>query len=158
MSFQNKVLKVSIKSSAFDVSYDKFYQNLNKYQKYEVIASELIKKRDDVEIIKRCDNYKYDFKTSEGVKYEVKCDEASLKYGNYFVEFMGYGKPTGISTTKAHYYILSDTVNYFEIPVDKLKELVKTHGKLKKTTQDGSTHGFVIKCSIINDVAVKLNE
>jgi len=139
------------------MAYNKFLYNLEKYKKYEVISSDLIKERDNVEIIRRCDNYKYDFKTSKGIKYEVKCDEASLKYGNYFIEFMGYGKPTGITTTKAHYYILCDTINYYEIHVDKLKELVKIYGHVKKTTADGSTYGHLIKCCIINDNSIKLN-
>jgi len=68
------------------MAYQKFLLDLGKYKKYEVIASDLIKKRDNVEIIGLCDDFKYDFMTSKGVKYEVKCDEASLKYGNYFIE------------------------------------------------------------------------
>jgi hypothetical protein len=139
------------------MAYNKFLYNLEKYKKYEVISSELIKERDNVEIVRRCDNFKYDFKTSKGFKYEVKCDEASLKYGNYFIEFMGYGKPTGITTTKAHYYILCDTINYYEISVEKLKEIIKLYGHVKKTTADGSTYGHLIECSIINDVSIKLN-
>jgi hypothetical protein len=138
------------------MAYKKFLEDLKKYKKYEAIASDLIKERDNVEIIGRCDNFKYDFITSKGIKYEVKCDEASLKYGNYFIEFMGYDKPTGISTTQADYYIICDTINYYEIPVDKIKELVKIYGRVKKPTGDGSTYGHLIKCSIINDVSIKL--
>ena len=135
---------------------DNFYENLKRFQPYEVIASELIKKYKNVGITKFCDNNKYDFKTSDGIKYEVKCEPSSIKTGNYFVEFFAYGKPSGISTTKAHFYIFSDTTNYYMISVDELKALVKEHGILRKT-RDGLTTGNLLKIKFIHDIAIKLN-
>jgi hypothetical protein len=135
---------------------DKFYENLKRFQPYEVQASELIKKYKNVEIFKFCESNKYDFKTSDGIKYEVKTEPSSIKTGNYFIEFWAYGKPSGISVTKAHYYIFSDTINYYLISIDDLKALVKTHGILKNTN-DKLTCGHLVKCSVINDVSIKLN-
>ena len=135
---------------------DKFYDNLKKFQKYEVIASELIKKYKNVKITKFCDDNKYDFKTSDGTKYEVKTEPSSLKTCNYFVEFFAYGKPSGISVTKAHFYIFSNTTDYYMITVDELKALVKEHGILRKT-RDGLTSGHLLRTHFIHDVAVKLN-
>ena len=135
---------------------DKFYENLKRFQPYEVLASELIKKYKNVEIVKFCDNNKYDFKDSTGVKYEVKTEPSSLKTCNYFVEFFAYGKPSGISTTKAHYYIFSDMTNYYMISIDDLKAIVKEHGIIKKT-RDGLTSGHLIRTSIIHDVSITLN-
>ena len=103
---------------------DNFYDNLKRFQKYEVTASELIKKYHNVEITKFCNNNRYDFKDSSGVKYEVKCEPSSISTNNYFIEFFAYNKPSGISTTKADYYIFSDMTNFYMISVDELKALV----------------------------------
>ena len=56
----------------------------------------------DVEIseITGGDNYKikqYDFKTSDGIKYEVKGDRLSSQTGNFYIEYMGYDRPSGRS-------------------------------------------------------------
>ena len=106
--------------------------------------------------MKFCENNKYDFKTSDRIKYEVKCEPSSIKTGNYFIEFFAYGKLSGISVTKAHFYIFSEMTNYYLIPIDELKALVKEYGILKKT-KDGLTSGFLIKCNIINSASIKLN-
>ena len=135
---------------------DNFYENLKRFQPYEVIASELIKKYKNVEITKFCDNNRYDFKDSDGVKYEVKCEPSSIKFNNYFVEFFAYGKPSGISVTKAHFYIFSNTTDYYMITLDELKALVKEHGILKKT-RDGLTSGYLLRTSLIHDISIKLN-
>ena len=135
---------------------DKFYENLKRFQPYEVIASELIKKYKNVEIVKFCENNKYDFKDSDGIKYEVKCEPSSLKTCNYFVEFWAYGKPSGISVSKAHFYIFSDMMSYYLISIDELKAIVKEHGILKKT-RDGLTSGNLVRTNLIHDISIKLN-
>ena len=66
---------------------DKFYENLKRFQPYEVIASEHIKRYKNVEIVKFCNTNKFDFKDSNGDKYEVKTEPSSIKTGNYFIEF-----------------------------------------------------------------------
>ena len=100
---------------------DKFYENLRKYQPYEVVASELIKEKYNVMITSFCEDNRFDFVDNNGISYEVKTEPTSIKTGNYFVEFFAYGKPSGISVTKAHYYIFSNTTNYYMISVDELK-------------------------------------
>jgi hypothetical protein len=135
---------------------EKFYENLKLYQPYEVIASELIKEYNNVEISKFCNNNKYDFKDSNNVKYEVKTEPSSIKTGNYFIEFFAYGKPSGISVSKAHFYIFSDMMSYYLISIDELKAIVKEHGILKKT-RDGLTSGNLVRTSLIHDISIKLN-
>jgi hypothetical protein len=134
---------------------DKFYENLKTYQPFEVIASELIKEKYNVHIVSFCNDSRFDFIDSNGVSYEVKTEPTSLKTGNNFVEFQAYGKPSGISVTQADYYIFSNTVDYYMMLTNKLKELVKLHGILKKT-KDSLTHGCLIKCSIIQNESIKL--
>ena len=133
-----------------------FYDNLKRFQPYEVVASQLICNRNNVTVEHYCDDNRYDFLTSDGITYEVKTEPACLKTGNYFVEIFAYQKPSGISVTQAQYYIFSDMTNYYQIAVDKLKTLVKHHGILKKT-RDGLTSGHLVSCTLINEASVKLN-
>jgi len=132
-----------------------FYKNLKKYQPYEVIASELIKEKYNVDVLSFCNDNRYDFEMSNNMKCEVKTEPASLKTFNFFIEIFAYGKPSGLSITEATYYIFCDTISYYMISTEKLKELVKLHGILKKT-KDGLTHGYIISCDIIHDDAIKL--
>ena len=104
--------------------YSNFKKQLVKYQPYEKIAADKIASLNNVSILSFCDNYKYDFETSDNLKYEVKTDEASIKTNNIFIEFYGYNKPSGISITEANFYIINDTINYYLISVKNLKQLI----------------------------------
>ena len=87
--------------------YNKFLQILKENEKYEIIAQNKICLMNSVKIINVCNNSDYDFKTSDNLTFEVKCDHASNKTNNFYIEFAGYNKPSGISISKANYYILS---------------------------------------------------
>jgi len=131
------------------MSYNDFLDKLKKYTPYELIAADKICLLKFVSISGICKNYKYDFMTSDNIKYEVKTDVMSLKTGNIFIEFLGYGKPSGIATTEANFYIINDTVNYYLIETIKLKELVKNTRILN--TKDGLTSGFIITTKTLKD-------
>ena len=105
------------------MTYENFLIKLKKYQPYEELASEKICLLNSVSVLNTCNTYKYDFETSDGIKYEVKADEMSLRTNNFFIEFIGYGKPSGITTTEAKFYILTDTKIYYLIDVDELKKI-----------------------------------
>lgn len=132
-----------------------FYKNLKAFEPYEVSSSELIKEKYNVEIVSFSKDARYDFIDSNGISYEVKTEPSSLKTGNNFIEIFAYGKPSGISVTHADYYIFSNTINYYMVSTEKLKELVKLHGVLKKT-KDGLTHGYLISCIVIQNESIKL--
>lgn len=138
------------------MNFQNFNKNLKMYQPYEIKAAELIQKIKNVKISKYCINNKYDFKTNDNIKYEVKAEPMSLKTNNYFIEYMGYGKASGITTTKANFYIFTDTHdNFYLISVEHLKIIIEKHG-IKKTTADRLTFGYIVKCNYINDEAEKL--
>ena len=122
------------------MTYENFLIKLKKYQPYEELASEKICLLNSVSVLNTCNNYKYDFETSDGIKYEVKADEMSLRTNNFFIEFIGYGKPSGITTTEAKFYILTDTKIYYLIDVDELKKICIDKPIL--TTRDGLTMGI----------------
>ena len=134
------------------MSYDLFKKNLIKFKPYEIRAGELIEEMKKVKILKFSDNNEYDFKTDDGLKYEVKAEPMSLKTNNYFIEYMGYGKPSGVAVSLAEFYIITNTMNYYIIGLKELKELIKKYG-IKRNTKDGLTFGFLLKCSYIHDNA-----
>jgi hypothetical protein len=96
----------------------------------------------NVNILNTCNNNKYDFQTDDNLKYEVKTDEMSIKTNNFFIEFGGYDKPSGIAITEAEFYIINDTSIYYLIDVCLLKQLVKKARIFK--TKDGKTSGHLL--------------
>jgi len=130
-------------------SYKFFQQQLKKYQPYEIEASARIIKLNNVNVINFNNDNKYDFITTDNLKYEVKTDEASRRTNNYFIEFSGYGKPSGITTTESNYYIFSDTIEYYLISTDKLKELIKTNTFKICKVKLNETYGYIINKYII---------
>ena len=122
---------------------------MERFKPYEIEAAKRIIKLNSVEVKKWCNNYKYDFKTSDNLKYEVKTEPMSLKTNNFFIEFYGYGKKTGITTTKANFYIISDTINYYLINVNVLKEIIDNNKFPMQKTKDKTTIGYLVSKNII---------
>ena len=129
------------------MSYQQFLINLQKYKPYEFIAQGRICSLFNTEILNVCCNKDYDFETTQKIKYELKTDEKSLTTGNFYIEYQGYNKLSGITTTKADYYILSNTKEYYLIDVGILRALTKN--KPTRATKDGSTLGYIINKNLI---------
>ncbi len=129
-------------------NYELFNRNVVLFKKYEIEASERIKAKYNVDIKKWCDNSNYDFKTTDNIKYEVKAEPASLKTHNCFIEYFAYGMPSGISISKANYYIITDTINYYLIDINKLKQLCQKHNNIRKT-RDNLTSGYLLIIQVI---------
>lgn len=113
--------------------YKQFQEDLVVGNKYEALAQERIIKfyGDDngLQVIETCNNYKYDFRLSNDMTYEVKFERASLKTGNVFIEYMAFNKPSGIVKTLADYFIIvlpiDDIENqYVLVDVDVIKKLI----------------------------------
>ena len=131
-------------------TYEAFLKNVDKYHIYELIASEKICLLNNTKLIKFNNDYRYDFKTSDKIKYEVKTDELSLKTNNLFIEFESYKKQSGISVSKAHYYIFCDTNDYYLIEINTLKTiLINIENKKIVSTKDKLTFGYLIKKQLI---------
>ena len=104
-----------------------FNTKVKPFLKYEVEASERIKKLFNV---------------------EIKSDGYSIKSGNFYIEYKGHGKAPGIATTEANFYIITEGTNYYLIEVKILKELCCQYGIIR-CTKDGLTFGNIISCNII---------
>ena len=128
-----------------------FLKKLKEYEPYEIEASKRIENFNNVSTIFRCNTNEYDFKTSDDKTYEVKTDKMSLSTNNFYIEFEGYGKPSGIKTTISDYYIFSDTINYYCIPTIVLKQIIQTCNYRIKDNSFNNAKGYIInKYHIIN--------
>lgn len=136
--------------------------NFNELKKigdfYEEEATKKICLKNNVLVIERqtASNYKtthYDFKTSDDITYEVKADIASKKTNNFFIEYLGYGKPTGIAITTAANHILISPDIYYLMTTKNLKKLIKTKNYKVLTTKDKQTKGFIIPIKDLDEIA-----
>jgi hypothetical protein len=144
MSIIQTKQKIIIKQTTKNTSYDNFLKQLEVGKKYEAEAIKRIKKlNNDVKEIKTNNDNKFDFQTIPDKKtYEVKYDSLSINTGNFFIEFVGYNKPSGLSVSIADYHIITDGIYYFLILTEKLKKIVE-NCNIRKTS-DGSTFGYLL--------------
>jgi hypothetical protein len=125
-------------------SYEYFWKQLEIGQLYERHAIDKIGELyDGIISIETCNDNRYDFIIQpQNISFEVKYDKMAIKTGYFFIEYEGYGKPSGISTTRAKFYILTDGKYFFQISVERLKQLI-LNCQVKKT-QDNLTSGFLL--------------
>ena len=134
-----------------------FYELLKLGQEHENEAIKRIIKLNNCSLVMQQDatNYKkmrYDFLTSDGLKFEVKADILSDKTGNCFIEFLdGRKELSGITISDANFYIIYTHQLYLLIPIEKLKEL--TLNKDIKRAKDG-TKGYIINWELIRDASI----
>jgi len=146
MSIYNTTIKPKNELKPYKTisSYNNFLKQLVVGQGYETVAQQKIKAlHSDVKEIISNDTNSYDFITLPSeITYEVKFDSLCLRTGFFFIEIFGYGKKSGLSVTKAQFYIICDGKYYFLIETIKLKQLVQKCNV--KKTKDGSTIGFML--------------
>jgi hypothetical protein len=58
---------------------------------------------------------------------EVKFDERSIQTGNIIIESASNNKPSGISTTKAKYWVIYDGKHYNWFTTENLKKCISKH-------------------------------
>ena len=136
---------------------DSFYNKLKEFQPYEIKAAKFIEAKYRTKIVKYCNDNRYDFKTEDKMKYEVKTEPTSLITGNFFIEFYGYNKPSGITVSKSNYYIINDTIKYYLIPTNKLREIIEMNTFKIVSTKDKMTYGYLINKKIIVEQSIILN-
>lgn len=73
---------------------------------------------------------------------EVKTDRLAHKTGNVFIEFECRGKPSGIATTTANYWIykIEETDTAVIVPVERLKSICRILYKENKTLLGGDNN------------------
>ena len=135
--------------------YTQFENDLIIGNKFEIIAQERIIKyyENKLKVIETCNDFRYDFKLSNNLTYEVKYERSSLKTNKVFMEYIAFQKPSGIDRTQADYYIfvlpINDNGNQFVlISVDVIKQLINEKVYTRKHT-DKYKSGYIFSKSII---------
>ena len=159
-----------------------FIRDLNHGRQFERLAQhhliDYMKKKHNRTFIleDENDNREYDFRivepsTRRRITVEVKADRKSRTTGNFFIEYKtGTNKPSGINTTKACNYIITDEIDYYLIRTEKIKKMLNNNGFItagttgsfiNKTTSGTytrlSSHGYIVPKAIIIERAIKIN-
>lgn len=139
------------------MTYDKsFYSDLKIGHKYEMIVlNKLLEKKNKPYIIDNKIKSNYDFIYGDN-KYEVKYDKRSLTTNNFFIECICNNKKSGIYTTEAKYYIITNGIEYLKIKVKYLlKEMIKY--KYIKFKIYNSMEGYIINVNEFKKIKTCIN-
>jgi hypothetical protein len=144
-----------------------FFDDLKFGQYFENLAMNYLKDKNGLSEICCAPNVKfqpYDFegKKKDNIKYkfEVKADRMSRRTGNFFIEIESKsGKPSGLRTTEADYYLLilpncnfKQIEKCFEIPVSKMLEFEKNTTNFRKSFDTGL--GFLLSMKEIENYCI----
>ena len=90
---------------------------------------------------------------------EVKFDNRSIKTGNIIIETASNENPSGISTTKAKYWVIYDGMQYNWILTDNIRKCISNHNcKERKFVCKGDTktkQAYLIKYFLISKYTEK---
>lgn len=151
------------------LNHNNFKYNLSKAQQTEKLVGEILCKNiKGLSIINdNNDNKKYDIlayhASGKYITFEIKEDIRCANTGNVVVEFESFGKPSGIATTLADWWVfcihLIDRVEYMAILTNELKRLIeqKKYSKIfQMKTTDSSNKVYFFRydylkteCSIL---------
>lgn len=136
---------------------------------YEILAQKIICRAFSVSLDHEQEDYKYDFMTSDGLKYEVKANKKSVEYRTFFIETgqsINNGKrwspfkPSGLMTSEADYWMLWHGVMFLKIHHTNLKKLIRNN-KYKKSNCEpnptNKTRGFIVPVIDVMRLAVVYN-
>lgn len=94
-------------------------------------------------------NFKdWDLVADSGTKYEVKRDFKGDETGNLFIELKWNGENSGLSITRADWWVHCCKNNWYIFDVDTLKNFIKAnwkHLEKKKGGNDNNSWGVLIK-------------
>lgn len=104
-----------------------FEKQFAKGKPYEEIFISYLNTKD---IILPPKNHKEYDVMSNGVKYEIKADYVCHRTGNIAIEYEQFGKPSGILTTTADYWVIytiapNTSYDFYVIPIDIIREIIK---------------------------------
>ncbi len=138
-----------------------FRRDLEIGQQAEKEAAEKLKKYFNCDIEFNHDS-RYDIKTTLGHisrTYEVKTDLLCGKTGNLALEYECRGKPSGITTTEADYWIYKLDDGFYRISTKELKNLIAV-GKYSRMVTGGdkgsNTKMFLFKLPLMKENMCKL--
>ena len=143
-----------------------FFDDLKFGQYFENLTINYLKQKKRLTEILISPNKKFPFYDFEGkqdnknYKFEVKADRLSRRTGNFFIEIESRaGKPSGLKTSKADFYILILPNNNFkqiekcyQVPISKMLEFEKNSTNFRKSFDTGL--GFLLNMTEIENFIV----
>lgn len=120
-------------------------------QKFEKLAISINLKDTGIDVEERCNDYRYDFLTKDGVKHEVKADLRGNETGNIYIEFEHKGRKSGITKTESKYWwiFLTEKTYYKFKTIDILKAIKdKKYFKIAECF-DGNSKGYLFKKDVL---------
>lgn len=139
-----------------------FWQDLKQGKLVETIVAKKLAVLLGAAIVEVNNDYRYDFKLARnGVErtYEVKNDLMCGKTGNFALEYECRGKPSGIETTEADYWVYNLDDGVYMIPVDALKNLINSKSYFRMVTggdKGSNTKMFLFKLPFIKAQMIKI--
>lgn len=139
-----------------------FRRDLKVGQQTEKEAAEKLKQHFNFDSLEFNNDKKYDIKATIGEvsrTYEVKTDLMCGQTGNFALEYECRGKPSGIVTTEADYWIYKLDDGFYMISVESLKNLID-EGKYFRMVSGGdrgsNTKMFLFKLPLMKETMHKL--
>ena len=87
--------------------------------------------------------------------WEVKRDRRTHVTGNVVIEYQSNGQPSGISATRADFwmYIIDDEPTIFIIPVRKLRQMIRDRqfDSIRRIAEGGKNVAYFFNRSVLKD-------
>ena len=139
-----------------------FHKDLALAKEVEKEAVKKLEKWLTIEEVEFNNDFRYDFKIklpNNFRTYEIKQDLMCGKTGNTVVEYECRGKPSGVSTTEADFWIYKFDDGFYQISIAKLKKVIEEE-KYFRTVTGGdvgsNTKMYLFKLSILKGQMQKL--
>ena len=104
-------------------TYNKFIKNVKSYHKYELLSSKRAELYFKTSIKSFNETKDYDILLENNLKFEVKFIGTFDEYDTVNIECFRNNTPSGISTTKSDYYIVTNGYIYYLIKTDELLKI-----------------------------------
>jgi hypothetical protein len=131
-------------------------------QETEKEAVALLQKHLKIDKVEYNKDRRFDFRLTIGKKsktYEVKTDLMCGRTGNFAIEYECRGKPSGIVTTEADYWIYKLDDGFYQSTVDVLKNLIDEQKYFRMVVggdRGSYTKMFLFKLDLVKERMNKL--
>lgn len=139
-----------------------FVRDLAVGKETEKEAAKLLEKHFEFDSLEFNNDNKYDIKTISGEDsktFEVKTDLMCGRTGNFAIEYECRGKPSGIVTTEADYWIYKLDDGFYMTTVEVFKGIIEEEKYFRMVTggdRGSNTKMFLFKLPMIKELMQKL--
>ena len=129
--------------------HNNFIDNLEFGNKAERRTAKLLHATYNLLTISFNNDHRYDIlmhspRLNKRITFEVKDDTRTKETGNIVVEHESWGKPSGITTTEADYWVFSHHSTYHIIETPALKSLISTNSHFDNRQMQHTDYFFTV--------------